>query len=358
MSTTEEMTGRERVTCAMEHRDHDRVPRYDAFWDETIDRFRKEGMLSAPEDLFNFDVDKLNQYTPVPFPGRHEVIRRDVDTTDFVNGYGAMHRRWNRRSGVPEHLGNECCDPNVWRARFKHRILAAHLDLEALRERYQKAHEAGRWVCFGTRGVFSFVQTLVGDETLLIAMAEEPEWVIDMADTVSTTYIAGVDAALDAGMELDGIFMADDQAYRNGPFMSPAMYRHQIKPFHTRMAEFAHERNLKFVLHTDGDIRQLIPDIIETGADTIQPLEAKAGLDVRKLATTIGHKVALWGNIDMTVALMNDRDALEYEIVSKLKAVMPTRGYLYHSDHSVPPQVSWSTYLFIHELLDRHGRYA
>jgi hypothetical protein len=36
---------------------------------------------------------------------------------------------------------------------------------------------------------------------------------------------------------------------------------------------------------------------------------------------------------------------------------MATRGYLYHSDHSLPPTVSWDTFQFIIELLDRHANY-
>lgn len=33
------------------------------------------------------------------------------------------------------------------------------------------------------------------------------------------------------------------------------------------------------------------------------------------------------------------------------------RGYAYHSDHSVPPLVSWEAYRLILTLLDRYGRY-
>jgi hypothetical protein len=36
---------------------------------------------------------------------------------------------------------------------------------------------------------------------------------------------------------------------------------------------------------------------------------------------------------------------------------MSGHGYAYHSDHSVPPTVSWDTYQFIMHLVDEHGRY-
>ena len=58
------------------------------------------------------------------------------------------------------------------------------------------------------------------------------------------------------------------------------------------------------------------------------------------------------------VMMTNDRAKIEEEVRSKLAAGMATKSYIYHSDHSVPPQVSWETYQFIIGLLDKYGRYA
>ena len=54
----------------------------------------------------------------------------------------------------------------------------------------------------------------------------------------------------------------------------------------------------------------------------------------------------------------NDRDQIETEIRSKLDAGMVTRGYAYHSDHSVPPTVSWKTYRHLIELVNTYGHYT
>jgi uroporphyrinogen-III decarboxylase len=97
--------------------------------------------------------------------------------------------------------------------------------------------------------------------------------------------------------------------------------------------------------------------MIDAGADCIEPLEAKANMDIRELAPLYGNRAILFGNIDMTVANTNDRDLVEHEVRTKLAAGMAARCYMYHSDHSVPPGVSWATYQYIHELLDQYGRY-
>jgi uroporphyrinogen-III decarboxylase len=57
------------------------------------------------------------------------------------------------------------------------------------------------------------------------------------------------------------------------------------------------------------------------------------------------------------VLATNDRDAIEAEVRGKLDAGMAKKRYIYHSDHSVPPQVSLDTYRFVVDLLDKHGNY-
>ena len=81
-------------------------------------------------------------------------------------------------------------------------------------------------------------------------------------------------------------------------------------------------------------------------------------MDVRELCPRFGDRLAFFGNIDVMVLLTNDLEAIEEEIRSKLTACKDCRGYAYHSDHSVPPQVSWETYRELIRLVDRYGRYG
>ena len=43
-----ELTSRERMHRMLERRDHDRVPRHDGYWPETIARWQKEGLEGGP----------------------------------------------------------------------------------------------------------------------------------------------------------------------------------------------------------------------------------------------------------------------------------------------------------------------
>ena len=80
-------------------------------------------------------------------------------------------------------------------------------------------------------------------------------------------------------------------------------------------------------------------------------------MDVCKLAPKYGDRLTFFGNIDVMKMLTNDLELIEEEIAAKFAAGKANHGYIYHSDHSVPPQVSWDTYLHVIRLVDQYGAY-
>ncbi|MEO1237773.1 MAG: uroporphyrinogen decarboxylase family protein [Planctomycetota bacterium] len=230
-------------------------------------------------------------------------------------------------------------------------------DLEPIRAAYRRGVEAGRYQCVTGVEPFEATRALVGDEQVAVAMALEPEWVIDMAETYTGLILTYYGHVIDAGFVFDGIWTYGDMAYNHATFCSPAMYRELIWPQHVRLVEFAHKRGMKFIYHTDGNVNGVIDLYLEAGFDCLQPLEAKAGMDVGELAPKYGGRLSFFGNIDVMKLATNDPEVIEEESKTKLAAGMATREYLYHSDHRVPPRVSRETYQHLIALIDRYGRY-
>ena len=88
----------------------------------------------------------------------------------------------------------------------------------------------------------------------------------------------------------------------------------------------------------------------------LQPLEAKAHMDVRELKREYGRSLAFMGHIDVQ-KMSGSRADLEEDVRSKLAIAMKDGGYIYHSDHSVPASVSFADYQFLMGLLQTYGRY-
>jgi len=107
-----------------------------------------------------------------------------------------------------------------------------------------------------------------------------------------------------------------------------------------RVNRLIHEKtNWKTFIHSCGSVWDLIPDLIETGLDVLQPLQVAAGMDLRELLPRFGEQLVLFGNIS-AAAMSGPLDAIEAEIREKLSLGRQQGGYIYHSDHSIPPEVS------------------
>jgi uroporphyrinogen decarboxylase len=136
------------------------------------------------------------------------------------------------------------------------------------------------------------------------------------------------------------------------------MYRELVMPSHARQIAWFKERGMPVIYHTDGDIRPLIPSLLESGIDCLQPLEAKAGMDVRELKPLYGDRLSFMGNIDIMKLITNDMDIIEAEIAAKLPVAMKGGGYIYHSDHSISPGVDWKTYVQVMKLVETYGSFS
>ncbi len=360
--STKPLTGQQRINRMLGRKDHDRIPRSDAYWPETITRWQTEGLAGSwPQALERLGVDfhGICWCWPAPYPGRREVIASDEQTETIIDENGKTVRYWKDRSGTPEHSTFECDSPDIWFEKIKPTLLATplHIKLENVLNEFRQARKNSRWAYLAGVEPFECTRQLMGDEITLMSMATDPDWIRDVARTFVDLLLRDYQAVLDAGAQPDGLWTYGDMAYNHATMCSPDMYRDLIWPEHKRMAEWAHAHGMKFIYHTDGDVNGVIDLYIAAGFDCLQPLEAKANMDIRRLCPRYGKRLAFFGNIDVMVLMTNDRDRIEPEVKSKLAAGMATRGYAYHSDHSVPPQVSWETYLFLIDLLDKYGCY-
>ena len=356
------VTGRERVSRMFERRDHDRVPRYDTYWAETITRWQGEGLqgdLNAALDLLGTDFQRICWCSPRPFPEDFQIISEDKQTVEVRNDFGAIHREWKGRSGTPEHLGFGCDSRQAWEDTTKPMLFSKgpFIDPREVEAGQRRGQRMQTWRYLGGIEAFEFTRQIMGDEITLIAMVTDPEWIVDVVNTHTDLLLAEFDAALASGVEADCLWIYGDMAYNHSTMCSPQMYRDLVWPCHRRLTDWAHAHDMKCMYHTDGDVTGVIDLYIEAGFDCLQPLEAKAGMDLRQLAPKYGDRLAFFGNIDAQALETNDHDLIEQEIRSKLAAGMETKGYIYHSDHSVPHTVSLNTYEFIIKMLDQYGSY-
>ena len=216
--------------------------------------------------------------------------------------------------------------------------------------------ERGRFVLLTVYGPFEATWRKHGFEATLMDLATDPGFAADMARVHTDLILDTLMLGAEYGIVPDGLFLIEDMGMTSGLLFSPRAYEHVLFPQHRRLGDYLREHGIAFFMHSDGDIRKLIPRIIDSGVEVLQPLEAHAGLDVRVLKSQYGQNLSFMGNIDVR-ALSGTPAEMEEEIRSKVPIARAGGGYIYHSDHSVPPTVTFEAYRHLMELLQIYGCY-
>lgn len=352
------MTSKERFIRMYEHREADRIPIIDEPWAGTIRRWQREGMPADADWRDFFDVDKVERINVDISPRYEQKVIEETDRYVIATSqWGVTMKHFKEEDSTPEFLDFSVTTAEKWaEAKSRMTVDDNRINWDLLKREYPRWVAEGRWIQAGFWFGFDVTHSwMMGTENLLIAMMEEPELITDMFGTYLDRCIAHFEKVWDAGYRFDEIFWPDDMGYKGTPFFSNQTYRDLLQPFHKKAVDWAHNRGIKAHLHSCGDIMPLIPDILDTGVDALNPLEVKAGMDVLGLKRDVGDRLVLHGGVN--AVLWDDKEAIVEEIRRVVPVLKENGGYIFSSDHSIPNSVSLDNFREIVAEVKRCGVY-
>lgn len=354
----ETMTSRERFARMFAHQEADRIPIIDDPWQATIERWQHEGMPAGTDFRDYFGLDKVAGIG-VDLSPRYPVqlLEETPEYRVHTSAYGVTMRDWSHAGGVPEFLDFTIKDPDSW-ADAKARMTPAEdrIPWDFLKANYKQWRDEGRWIQAGLWFGFDVAHSwTVGTERVLIAIVEQPEWLMDIFGHMLELNLALLDRIWDEGYKFDSVFWPDDMGYKHSQFFSVRTYRRMLKPYHKRAVDWAHAKGIKAHLHSCGDVNPFLPELVDIGMDGLNPLEVKAGMDTLQVKRDYGDKLLLHGGIN--AVLWDKPDEIEAEMRRVLPIVKENGGYIFSSDHSVPQTVSLEDFRHIIDLAKKLGSY-
>lgn len=197
-----------------------------------------------------------------------------------------------------------------------------------------------------SHGPFQTACDLRGTENFLMDLTLRPEFAQALLDKVTSAIDGLLHLALQAGgkwfdmVELPG----DDYAGNTSTIISPAMFRSFIAPCLARLINTIKEYNPHtcVMLHSDGAITKLLPDIVELGVDVIHPLEPLPATDIPAVKARFGDRVTFLGGIDISHAMPGSRADVIAEVQRRITQLAPGGGYILapsnHLQSDVPPE--------------------
>ena len=142
------------------------------------------------------------------------------------------------------------------------------------------------------RGPMVMASQLRGVEQLLIDLIEAPEFVADLLAFCAEVGVVFASALTKSGSH--AISLGD--ALCSPASISPATYRRAVKSLHTSMVRRMHADGAgAVVMHVCGDIRPIIPDLVETGMDV---LDVDSPVPLPEARALAGPDVNIRGNIN------------------------------------------------------------
>jgi len=237
--------------------------------------------------------------------------------------------------------------------------------LDGLAARAQALAEEGQYAIFGTpllkypleqacqlRGMDVFMMDLVTNEDFTHALLRK---LVELFKTFFEQYLAAV------GPYLDVLCLGDDLGTQSGLLISPQTYRRMLKPYHVELMDFVRERTDAYIyFHSDGDVEQLIDDLVEIGVDILNPVQTSAGRmsDLGRLKRRYGDNICFCGAIDTHRVLPFGTPAeVRAEVRRVISLLGPGGGYLLSSVHAIQKDVPPENILAMCDAAREFGQY-
>jgi len=210
--------------------------------------------------------------------------------------------------------------------------------------------------------VYEICWYLRGLEQWFCDLVENPEFCEALLDQTLKFWMDWFRIFLDeVGDIVDVIMIGDDLAGQDGPLFNPVLYRRLVKPRHKRLVQYIKSRTrAKIWYHTCGACADLIPDLVDNGAEILNPVQISArNMKPEVLKRQFGGEICFWGGgVDAQHILPSGTPAEVAENVrNNLNAFMPGGGYVFNNVHNVQGEVPAENLLAMYDTAYECGFY-
>lgn len=203
--------------------------------------------------------------------------------------------------------------------------------------------------------VFTATWMLMGFNTFCYILTENPKLVEAIFNRIGEIQLEVFKKVVEFD-SIGAIWAVDDIAYGTGLIVSPEILRNYIFPWYKKMGDICKEKGLPFIYHSDGNLWEVMDDLIDIGFNALHPIEPMA-MDIKELKEKVGGKLCLLGNIDLDRLSRGTPKEIKDMVRENIKNIAPGGGYCIGSSNSVTNYVPLKNYKALLEATFEYGRY-
>jgi uroporphyrinogen decarboxylase len=316
----EALTPRERVRLALAFEETDLVP-YHLMIDERV-RPALADYLGDP--AFERAIDNH-----LPFYQLEPTVEWLTADT-YADAFGSVWRR-----GVFPHLERwPLVDPSLRGYTFPNLLEPDYFSGVG---DFLARHRRHFTFCGLVYGYFDRGWALRGMENFLTDFVTAPAFVTELFEWLTAAHLELIDHI--AGLGFDGIRFGDDWGYQRGILIGARRWRQMVKPGLAQIFGRARDHGLTVMVHSDGDVTELIPDLIEMGVQILNPVQPEA-MDQLAIKRRYGRVLCLNGGVSTQQTLPRSTPAeVRREVQACLHLLGQDGGYILSPAKAILPDV-------------------
>ena len=234
-----------------------------------------------------------------------------------------------------------------------------------VRKRAQELHEStAYWITARmvvSHGPFQYASDLRGMENFMMDMVMNPDLASALLKKIGDIYCGLYENYLIAcGDFIDMIELpGDDYAGNNNLILSPEMFRKFIKPIIKQMVDRikSYNEDIKIMLHSDGAITKLIPELIDIGIDVLHPLEPLPATNQSEIKKNYSNRLVFLGGIDISKAMPGSEQDVILETKRCINQLARGGGYILAPSNHLQSDISVENVVLLFNTARLYGNY-
>ena len=154
---------------------------------------------------------------------------------------------------------------------------------------------------------------------------------------------------------VDFICINSDYGYNNGPFVSPKKFAEFVTPYLAEIVDAIHNLGVKAILHSDGDLRLILAQLVSTGLDGYQSVDPQGHMDIAEVKRVYGDRLILMGNVQASYLQDEDDERIRQSVRYCMTHAKPGGRYIFSSSNCIFKGMPLENY---HIMLDEYEKMA
>lgn len=295
------MTSKECINATLEGKKKEKLGHFDIFSDSILDKWQSEGLQKEvfPEEKFNLDIVLFGYNW-----GESEFLQKDEELEQVFP--------------LPDISNLEGC----------------HYNYPIKSKVYENAKLNEKYICVAFPGPFQHLCTLFGYKWVFENLILGKNLIKQLYQESINYNLEMLQLIYESEYRFDGVWIWEDIAYGKELFFSYSYYEEVLSEFHETLIKNILDLDKNVFFHSDGNIKKIIPELVDYGVEAVHPLENKI-FDRKKIRKRFPELVCM-GNVNYLTLLETNLNFLE-----ELKL---EERYIFGADSAISENMSLSNY--------------